>query len=190
MNANIAELIMGLDDTTAGFSKDFDEMRNKSSMEKFVGIFSKGKAESMRQERMRSASIDEKLQDLIAKSDIIVKLLDGQLQELESQQEKVQKNLERLLGDREAAVAELESLRAEIEALDPQLIDLESKISVEQDAAQRTRLETELADTNTRYNTYTNIRHEDTREHITAHTPKQPLHTKSPARTHNHIYKH
>ncbi|KJZ06821.1 MULTISPECIES: hypothetical protein [unclassified Halomonas] len=152
MNANIAELIMGLDDTTAGFSKDFDEMRNKSSMEKFVGIFSKGKAESMRQERMRSASIDEKLQDLIAKSDIIVKLLDGQLQELESQQEKVQKNLERSLGDREAAVAELESLRAEIEALDPQLIDLESKISVEQDAAQRTRLETELADTNTRYN--------------------------------------
>ena len=27
MNANIAELIMGLDDVTAGFSKDFDEMR-------------------------------------------------------------------------------------------------------------------------------------------------------------------
>ena len=27
MNANIAELIMGLDDVTAAFSKDFDEMR-------------------------------------------------------------------------------------------------------------------------------------------------------------------
>ena len=30
MNANIAELIMGLDDVTAGFSKDFDAMRNKT----------------------------------------------------------------------------------------------------------------------------------------------------------------
>ncbi|MBC7140555.1 MAG: hypothetical protein H5U18_00065, partial [Rhodobacteraceae bacterium] len=28
MNANIAELIMGLDDVTAGFSKDFEEMRS------------------------------------------------------------------------------------------------------------------------------------------------------------------
>lgn len=42
MNANIAELIMGLDDTTAAFSKDFDGMRSKSSWENFVGFFSKG----------------------------------------------------------------------------------------------------------------------------------------------------
>ena len=40
MNANIAELIMGLDDVTAAFSKDFDEMRNKTGWESFVGIFS------------------------------------------------------------------------------------------------------------------------------------------------------
>ena len=39
MNANIAELIMGLDDVTAAFSKDFDEMRNKTGWESFVGIF-------------------------------------------------------------------------------------------------------------------------------------------------------
>ena len=48
MNANIAELIMGLDDVTAGFSKDFDEMRNKTGWESFVGVFSKGKSESLR----------------------------------------------------------------------------------------------------------------------------------------------
>ena len=53
MNANIAELIMGLDDVTAGFSKDFDEMRSKTGMESFVGIFSNAKSESMRQERLR-----------------------------------------------------------------------------------------------------------------------------------------
>ena len=65
MNANIAELIMGLDDVTAGFSKDFDEMRSKTGWESFVGIFSQGKADSLRQERMRTANVDDKLQDLI-----------------------------------------------------------------------------------------------------------------------------
>ena len=58
MNANIAELIMGLDDVTAGFSKDFDEMRSKTGMESLIGFFSRAKAESMRQERLRTASID------------------------------------------------------------------------------------------------------------------------------------
>ena len=48
MNANIAELIMGLDDVTAGFQQDFDEMRSKTGWESFVGFFSKGKSESMR----------------------------------------------------------------------------------------------------------------------------------------------
>ena len=82
MNANIAELIMGLDDVTAGFSKDFDEMRNKTGWEKFVGLFAPAKSEAMRQERLRTASIDDKLQDLIGKSDVIVSLLQNQLDEL------------------------------------------------------------------------------------------------------------
>ena len=45
MNANIAELIMGLDDVTAGFQQDFDEMRSKTGWESFVGIFAKGKSD-------------------------------------------------------------------------------------------------------------------------------------------------
>lgn len=152
MNANIAELIMGLDDVTAAFSKDFDEMRSKTGWESFVGIFSRGKSESLRQERMKTANIDDKLQDLIAKSDVIVKLLEGQLATLEEQREKVQVNLASTLDDREFTVQELESLRAEILAMDPRLIELENKISVEQDAAARTKLETELADLNAKYN--------------------------------------
>jgi len=152
MNANIAELIMGLDDVTAAFSRDFDQMRNKTGWESFVGIFSKAKSDSMRQERVRSASIDDKLQDLIGKSDIIVGLLDGQLKLLEQQREKVEVNLSETLDEREFTVAELESTRANILSMDPDIIALEGKISVEQDAAARTKLETELADLNKRYN--------------------------------------
>ncbi len=152
MNANIADLIMGLDDVTAGFSKDFDEMRNKTGMETFIGIFSKAKADSMRQERIRGASVDEKVQDLISKSDVIVKLLEGQLAELNVQKDKVSANLTETLDDRELTVGELETLRAEILAMDPKIIELENKIAVEQDAAARTKLETELAELNSRYN--------------------------------------
>ena len=152
MNANIAELIMGLDDVTAGFSKDFDEMRSKTGMESFIGIFSTAKAESMRQERMRTASIDDKLQDLIAKSDIIVRLLQGQLDLLNVQKAKVEVNLAGTLSQREGTVSALEAVRAEIAGMDPKIIELENKISVEQDAAARTKLETDLAGLNARYN--------------------------------------
>ncbi|MFN3642013.1 MAG: hypothetical protein ACK4TB_03710 [Gemmobacter sp.] len=152
MNANIAELIMGLDDVTAAFSKDFDAMRSKTGWESFVGVFSRGKSESLRQERLRTASIDDKLQDLIAKSDVIVRLLQGQLELLNQQKAKVEANLGETLAEREATVAALEAVRAEVAALDPQIIDLENRISVEQDAAARTRLETELAAINARHN--------------------------------------
>lgn len=152
MNANIAELIMGLDDVTAGFSKDFDEMRSKTGMESFIGMFSNAKSESMRQERMRTASIDSKLQDLISKSDIIVRLLQGQLDMLNGQKATVEANLGGTLTEREATVAALEAVRAEVGAMDPKIIELENKISVEQDASARTKLETELATLNGRYN--------------------------------------
>ena len=152
MNANIAELIMGLDDVTSAFSQDFDEMRSKTGWESFVGIFSKGKSDSLRQERMRTANIDDKLQDLIAKSDTITQLLEGQLEVLNQQKEKVEVNLTETLDEREFTVGELENSRAEILALDPKIIALENKIAVTQDAAERTKLETELADLNKAYN--------------------------------------
>ncbi len=152
MNANIAELIMGLDDVTAGFSQDFEQLRSKTAWESFVGIFSKAKADSLRGERIRSASIDNKLQDLISKSDVITRLLQSQLETLNEQKTRVQDNLNVTLDEREFTVGELEALKADIKALDPKIIELENKIASETDAAARTKLETELADLNARYN--------------------------------------
>jgi chromosome segregation ATPase len=152
MNANIAELIMGLDDVTSAFSKDFDEMRNKTGWESFVGIFASAKSDSMRQERVRTASIDDKLQDLISKSDVIVQLLTGQLEMLEDQKVKVESNLTSTLDEREAVVQELSTLQGKIQGMDPKIISVENKIASEQDAAKRTKLETELAALNSDYN--------------------------------------
>ncbi|MEM7733344.1 MAG: hypothetical protein AAF280_11250, partial [Pseudomonadota bacterium] len=137
MNANIAELIMGLDDVTAGFSKDFDEMRSKTGWESVVGIFSSAKSDSMRQDRIRTANIDDKLQDLISKSDVIVNLLEGQLKMLEEQKVKVEGNLTETLDERELTVGELETLRSDISGMDPEIIRLENAIANETDAAAR-----------------------------------------------------
>jgi hypothetical protein len=112
-----------------GFSAEFDEMRTKTGMESFIGIFSSAKAESMRQERMRSASIDDKLQDLISKSDVIVKLLQGQLDLLNGQKTKVETNLAGTLTEREETVGALEAVRAEIAGMDPKIIELENRIA-------------------------------------------------------------
>ncbi len=152
MNANIAELIMGLDDVTAGFSKDFDAMRSKTGWEGFIGIFSKKRSESMRQERMRVATIDDKLQDLIGKSNVITKLLSDQLNTLNTHKERVEVNLTATLADREAAVSLLEDTKAQLLAMDPLTIELENKISVETDAKKRTKLESELAELNGKFN--------------------------------------
>ncbi len=152
MNANIAELIIGLDEVTAGFSRDFDAMRERTGWESFVGVFSSAKADSMRAERIRLASIDDKLQDLISKSDVIIKVLSGQLDLLNQHRDRVSENLTQTLAQRETTVQELEDLKAKILAMDPQIIGLENRIAEEQDAAERTRLETELAALNGEYN--------------------------------------
>jgi predicted nucleic acid-binding Zn-ribbon protein len=152
MNANIAELIMGLDDVTAGFSKDFDSMRSKTGWEKFVGVFSKQRSESLRSERIRSATIEDKLQDLIAKSNTIQAMLQEQLNELGRHKNQVEGNLQRTLADREAAVETLEQIKAEITALDPTIIELENKLSMATDAKERSKLESELSKVNSRHN--------------------------------------
>lgn len=152
MNANIAELIMGLDDVTAGFSKDFDAMRSKTGWEKFVGVFSKQRSESLRQERIRAATIEDKLQDLIAKSNTIQAMLQEQLNELGRHKGQVEANLQVTLADREAAVTTLEQIKSEIKALDPQIIELENKLSVSTEPKERAQLESELATVNSRHN--------------------------------------
>ena len=152
MNANIAELILGLDDVTAGFSKDFDSMRSKTGWEKFVGIFSKKRSEMMRQERIRVASIEDKLQDLISKSNTIGAMLTDQLQALEGHKEQVQANLATTLTDREAAVNALEQIKSELLALDPRIIELEGKLAAETKPKARAQLESELAAVNSKYN--------------------------------------
>ncbi len=152
MDANIAELIVGLDKVTSGFSKDFNALREKTGWEKFIGIFSRNRAEAMREERMRAATIEEKLKDLIGKSNIIVTMLSNQLDTLKVHRERVEANLELTLAEREQSVEALEQIKVALADMDPKIIELENKISMETDAKARTKLETELAKLNSEHN--------------------------------------
>jgi len=132
-------------------------MRSKTGWEKFIGIFSKQRAESLRSERIRAATIEDKLQDLITKSNTITTMLEEQLSQLGIHKDRVDANLTTTLADREAAVEALETIKAEILALDPTIIALEGKLAVEQDAKARAKLETELAEVNGKYNELTQM---------------------------------
>ncbi len=152
MNGNIAELIVELDEVTAGFGKQFDTMRSKTMGEKLIGFLSSHKSESMRASRIRNTNIDSKLADLIGKSNVIIGLLQEQLKELETQQVKVSDNLSVVLAQRGDVVSELEQIRNQLQQMDPEIIRLENKISMEADAAKRTELESELQNINETHN--------------------------------------
>ena len=70
MEANIADLIIGLEDATNVFGAEFESMKSFSGMEKFIGIFSKQKAQRMRTERVRNMSLAGNLQELLAGKDL------------------------------------------------------------------------------------------------------------------------
>ena len=152
MNGNIAELILGLDDVTSGFSKEFSKMEAFTGWEKVVGFFSKDRKKIMRAERIRKATIEAKLQDLLQKSNTIEAMLSEQLNELHMHRDKVEGNLASSLTEREAAVSQLEQIKAELLALDPKTIELENKLAAETNAKARSRLESELAALNSNYN--------------------------------------
>ncbi len=80
MEANIADLIIGLEDATNVFGAEFESMKSYSGWEKLIGIFSKQRMQRMRSDRVRNMSLAGNLQELLSKSDTIVGILKAQKQ--------------------------------------------------------------------------------------------------------------
>jgi len=153
LNTNIARLITMLDGTTAGLGEEFSTMREHTLGEKFVGIFSKDKATEMRSDRVKSASIEENLSDLITQSNGITALLQGQRDELEVQLDLGQVNLKEVVEDRSAVVKELEEVKAKLDESQNKLINLEDQRDQADNPSARTEVEKELQQANQEYNT-------------------------------------
>src|SRR5690606_16662624 len=75
MEANIADLTIGLEDATNVFGTEFENMKSFTGWETFIGIFSAESKQRMRTERVRNTSLSGNLQELLSKSDTIVGIL-------------------------------------------------------------------------------------------------------------------
>ncbi|MBW3096152.1 hypothetical protein [Pseudohoeflea coraliihabitans] len=152
MEANIADLIIGLEDATNVFGAEFESMKGYTGVEKFVSVFSKSRAQRMRNDRVRNMSLAGNLQELLAKSDAIVGILKDQKSVLESRYATSEASLVKVLERRKAAMTRLEETQKRITELNPMLLDVENRIAASTDQKTRTDLESERADLATKYN--------------------------------------
>jgi len=152
MEGNIADLIIGLEDATNVFGSEFESMKSFTGWEKFIGIFSKQRMQRMRSERVRNMSLAGNLQELLAKSDKIVGILQSQKDVLDSRYSSSEASLRQVIERRKSTMETLEATQARIEELNPMLMDLENRISASTDQKQRADLEGERSELATEYN--------------------------------------
>ena len=152
MEGNIADLIIGLEDATNVFGSEFESMKSYTGMEKFIGIFSKSRAQRMRTDRVRNMSLAGNLQELLAKSDTIVGILKEQKNILDQRYKSSEQSLIKVIERRKTAMANLEATQKRIEEINPLLMDVENKIAASTDQKTRTDLESERSRLATEYN--------------------------------------
>ena len=152
MEANIADLIIGLEDVTNLFGSEFESMKSYSGYEKFVGFFSKDKAQRLRTDRVRNMSLAGNLQELLAKSDTIVGILKEQRTVLDARYKQSETSLIQVIERRKGTIGNLEATQKRIEVLNPMLMDIENRIAASTDQLGRTQLEGERSTLATEYN--------------------------------------
>ncbi|MCQ2003555.1 hypothetical protein [Rhizobium sp. NRK18] len=152
METNIADLIIGLEDATNVFGQEFESMKSMTGFEKFVGIFSKQKAQRMRTDRVRNMSLAGNLQDLLGKSDAIVGILKEQRAVLDERYKTSEASLVQVIERRKATIGTLEETQKRIDDLNPMLMDLENRIAASTDQGERTQIEGERSAMATEYN--------------------------------------
>ncbi len=152
MEANIADLIIGLEDATNVFGSEFESMKNYTGWESFIGLFSQQRKQRMRTERVRNMSLAGNLQELLSKSDTIVGILKDQKTVLENRYTTSETSLKQVLGRRKGAMERLETTQKRIEELNPLLLDIENRIAASTDQKARTELESQRSELATEYN--------------------------------------
>jgi len=152
MEANIADLIIGLEDATNVFGTEFESMKSYTGWENVIGIFSAQRKQRMRTERVRNMSLAGNLQELLAKSDTIVGILKEQKNILDQRYKTSETSLSTVIERRKATMAQLEATQKRIEELNPLLLDIENRIAASTNQGERTELEGDRSKLATEYN--------------------------------------
>jgi len=152
MEANIADLIIGLEDATNVFGEEFESMKSHTTWETVVGLFSKQRMQRMRSERVRNMSLAGNLQELLTKSDTIVGILTNQREILDRRYDSSEQSLRQVIDRRTATMEELETTQKRIEELNPMLLDMENQIAASTNQKDRSELEGKRSELATEYN--------------------------------------
>ncbi|BCH31321.1 hypothetical protein MesoLjLc_32510 [Mesorhizobium sp. L-8-10] len=152
MEANIADLIIGLEDATNVFGAEFESMKSFTGWETFVGMFSDQSKQRMRTERVRNMSLAGNLQELLSKSDTIVGILKAQKQILDDRYKTSEASLAQVIERRKATIENLTGTQKRIEELNPMLLDIENKIAASTSQTERTQMEADRSKLATEYN--------------------------------------
>ncbi len=109
--ATVAELVFGLDQATKAIAAEFEAMKRFTRLERFVAFFSARKAARMRHLRTMEHSLAARLEDLLSKSDAILRLIEEDRAFFAEQQQRAEGDLVRLI-ERRKGTARLLDLAA------------------------------------------------------------------------------
>jgi hypothetical protein len=127
LQETVGTLIAGYDSLTNALGGEIDSMKDMTLWENVVGFFSARAARDIRERRIQGAEIDSQLQDLVAQTQAIGKLLEEHFQVLTREYDTVQAMLEQ-------QQLQLKTSTESFEAADQELDRLNLEISEQRDA--------------------------------------------------------
>ena len=127
LQQTVGALIAGYDALTNALGGQIDSMKDMTFFESFVGMFSGSKAKQMRERRVQTADIDSQLQDLVAQTQSINRLLSEHLTTLNREYDTVKASLD----DQQA---KLKTSTTDFETADRKLEELNVAVSEKRDS--------------------------------------------------------
>jgi hypothetical protein len=121
LQQTVGALIAGYDALTSALGGQIDSMKEMTLWESAVGLFSARAARRMREKRVQTADIDAQLQDLVAQTQAINKLLSDHLTTLEHEYGSVKGMLDQQHRELKQATETFESLDKKLEELSVQI---------------------------------------------------------------------
>lgn len=152
---NVAKLVFGLNAANQGLVDQFRSMSTDTFIEKVIGLFSKERAQIMKTERIRKASISENLQEMVNAADRLQVPMKERLVALEYRYENTLVGQKRVNEKFELGEQERVTLSAEIERLTAERNALQATIAgmgTETPSSERAALETDFAEISNTFN--------------------------------------
>jgi dsDNA-binding SOS-regulon protein len=121
LQQTVGALIAGYDALTNALGGQIDSLKDKTMWESVIGLFSEKKARDLRENRIQTADIDTQLQDLVAQTQAINKLLSDHLTTLNEEYSSVKGMLDHQQSALQVSTSKFETSDKRLEELNLQI---------------------------------------------------------------------